>query len=297
MTNGSDPIGPILWTRGEGCGELADALSGGTATRVVGDVSDEVIRHRARLLVSRKLSGFDLAGLAVPVKVTMEQVSAVVAAVAGGPHSYLAAAVAHRLGQALGVEAFMACAYRDEETKLTAVSVIENLFRELPDLEYRLVETSDAQGLISQLPPQSMLVLGAPGGNWLQRTFFGAGAKLLGEAPAGSVVVRVAPPRVFQHMTDPVFVGPMRDAADILRFHAEPVLAVVDRAVLVGVVTRAALEEAGAGVMVGALMTEPVAVSLTDRIEAVMELSTVFDGAPVPVVDDQGLLVGSVPSR
>ncbi len=287
----------MLWTRGEGCGELAEAVSGGTAVRVVGDVSEEVIRHRARLLVSRKLSGFDLASMAVPVRIETEKVSSVVAAVAGGPHSVLAASVAHRLGQALGVESFMACAYRDEESKATAVSVIENLYTEVPGLEYRLVEAVDADGLISQLPGETLLVLGAPGGNWLQRTFFGPGAKLLSEAPAGAVVVRAEPERVFQRMSDPVFVGPMRDAADILLLHPEPVLAVVDRAVLVGVVRRSVLEEAGLGVMVGALMTEPVAVSLTDDMKAVEELSSVFEGAPVPVIDDQGLLVGSVCNR
>lgn len=292
-----DLVGPVLWTRGEGCGELAEAVSGGTAVRVVGDVSEEVIRHRARLLVSRKLSGFDLASMAVPVRMETEKVSSVVAAVAGGPHSLLAASVAHRLGQALGVESLMACAYRDEESKATAVSVIESLYTEVPGLEYRLVEAVDADGLISQLPGETLLVLGAPGGNWLQRTFFGPGAKLLSEAPAGAVVVRAEPERVFQRMSDPVFVGPMRDAADILLLHPEPVLAVVDRAVLVGVVRRSVLEEAGLGVMVGALMTEPVAVSLTDDMKAVEEMSSVFEGAPVPVIDDQGLLVGSIRNR
>ncbi len=290
-----DPIGPtVLWTRGRGCGELADAISGGRAVRVVGEMVEECVKHRARSIVTRRLSSFDLVSQVVPIGIDLPRVSTVVAAVAGGPHSHLAAVVAQRVGVALGVDAFMACAYRDDESKVQAVSVIEELYSLVPDLEYRLVEAPDAEGLISQLPTDSLLVLGAPGGSWLQRTFFGPGAKLRGQADAGTVVVMSAPRRVYQEMGDPVFVGPMRDAADILRLQTEPVLAVVDRARLVGVVRREALAQAGPGVMVGALMTEPMAVKLTDDLSDVADLGRFFAGAPVPVIDEDSHLVGSL---
>ncbi len=285
---------PILWTRGQGCSELAVAISGGQNERVVGDLDDACIRHRARLVVSRKLSGFDLTSVAVPIHLDMDAVTSVVAAVAGGPHSHLAAEVARRLGVALSVESFMACAYRDEDSRDHAVSVIENLFTLVPELEYRLVEATDAGALISQLPRGTLLVIGAPGGNWLQRTFFGPGVRLRGETDGGTVVVRAAPARVFQEMTDPVFVGPLRDAADILVIHREPVLAVVDRARLVGIVRREVLERTGPGVMVGAIMEEPISVGLSSELSEVQALSATFAGAPVPVVDGDGILVGSV---
>lgn len=290
-----DPIAePVLWTRGRGCGELAEAISGGRAIRVVGGVAEECIRHRARLLVTRKLSGFDLTSVAIPVDVDLSRASTVVAAVAGGPHSHLAARTAHLLGGALGVESFMACAYRDEQGKQAAVSTIENLFRLVPGLEYRLVEAPDAEGLLAMLPDDTLLVIGAPGGTWLQRTFFGPGAKLRGSTRAGTVVIRSAPPRVFQHMTDPVFVGPMRQAADILRIHGESVLAVVDQARLVGIVRRVALADAADGAVVGELMTEPVAVHLTDDMAELEGMDRFFEGSPVPVIDDLGILVGSI---
>ncbi len=292
-----DPIGnTVLWTRGKGCGELAEAISGGQSVRVVGDMADECIKHRSKLLVTRRLSSFDLVGQVVPMGIDLARASTVVAAVAGGPHSHLAAAVAQRVGVALGIDAFMACAYRDDESKIQAVSVIEELYSLVPELEYRLVEAPDAEGLISQLPGDSMLVLGAPGGSWLQRTFFGPGAKLRGQADSGTVVVMSSSPKVFQEMGDPVFVGPLRDAGDILRLHSEPVLAVVDRARLVGVVRRDALAAAGPGVMVGAIMSEPTAVKLTDDLSEAADLARFFAGAPVPVIDDEDHLVGSLSS-
>lgn len=292
-----DPIGgTVLWTRGKGCGELADAISGGQAIRVVGELAEECVKHRSKLLVTRRLSSFDLVGQVVPMGVDLTRASTVVAAVVGGPHSHLAAAVAQRVGVALGIDSFMACAHRDDESKIQAVSVIEELYALVPELEYRLVEAPDAEGLISQLPGDSMLVLGAPGGSWLQRTFFGPGAKLRGQADAGTVVVMSATPKVYQEMRDPVFVGPLRDAGDILRIHSEPVLAVVDRARLVGVVRRESLAEAGPGVQVGAIMTEPMAVKLTDDMSELSELERFFAGAPIPVIDVDGHLVGSLGS-
>lgn len=290
-----DVIGsPILWTRGQGCGELAVALSGGREVRVTGDLADACHTHRARMVVSRKLSGFDLTNVAVPIRLSLDSVTSVVAAVAGGPHSHLAAEVAHRLGVALSVESFMACAFRDEDSRQSAVSVIESLYSLVPEIEYRLVEATDAEGLIDQLPPGTLLVIGAPGGNWLQRTFFGPGAKLRGETDGGTVVVRWAPARAFQEMSDPVFVGPLRDAGDILVIHQEPVLAVVDRARLVGIVSREDLERTGPGVMVGAIMSEPISVGLDSELAEVEALADTFAGAPVPVVDAEGILVGSV---
>lgn len=288
-------VPPVLWTRGQGCGELAALLSDGDPVRVKGDVAEECIRHRADLLVSRRLSDFDLVSQAVPIDFEPEEVGAVVAAVAGGPHSPLAARIARQLGDALGRDALMACAYRDEPSRERAVSLIEHLYQEVPELEYRVVEAEDAAGLVAQLPERSMLVLGAPGGNWFQRTIFGQGARLRQRSPSGAVVVKRAPTRVFQVMIDPVFVGPLRQAGDILRVHHEAVLAVVDRARLVGLVDRAVLEAVDPETPVSAVMTEPESVRLDAPVEDAMPLADRFGSAPLPVVDDDGMLVGGLP--
>lgn len=286
---------PTLWTRGEGCAELADVLSPVGAVRAEGDLSDACVKARAEAVVSRRLSSsFDLVAQVIPDGVDLSKSGSVVAAVSGGPHSPLAAAVAARIGRVTGLSASMVCAYRDEEGQSSAVSLIQDLYSQVPDIEYRLVEAEDAASLTAQLPEDATLVIGAPGGGWLQRTFFGQGAKLIQAAPAGAIVVRSAPRRVFQHMGDPVYVSPLLDAVDLLRVHRESRLAVADAGVLVGLVRRDALELAEPGVPVSELMEEPRSVNVTDAVGDLGELWEEFSPDPIPVVDGVGSLVGGL---
>lgn len=284
----------VLWTRGEGCGRLAELLADRPPLRVVGDLAEACLANRASLLVSKRLPSLDLVDVAVPLDFHPDGVDVVVAAVAGGPHSPLAARVAHRLAETLGRPGIMACAYRDDDGRSQAVSLIEALHPEVPGIEYRLVRAEDAGDLITGFPERTLLVLGAPGGNWFHRTVYGPGVKLRHRAPNGAVIVRRAPLRVFRVMGDPVFVGPLREASDILRMHGESILAVVDRAVLVGVVRRTALAAAPAGALVSDVMEPPVSVRLDASVEAAAALVDVFGDDPVPVVDEGGLLVGGV---
>jgi hypothetical protein len=285
----------VVWTRGEGCKELASLLSSLEPVRSTGDLAEHVISNRAQLVVSRRLSSsFDLASQAVPVGFDPGKAGRVVAAVSGGPHSPFAARIASMLGRALDVDVTLACVHRDDDDQSTALRLIERMYDEVPGIEYRLIEADDAGGLIDHLPEDALLVLGAPGGSWLQRTFFGQGVKLQHQAPAGAVVVKHSPLRVFHRMGDPVFVGPLREAVDILRIHNEKVLAVVDRAQLVGIIRRDALEVADPGILVSQIMEEPRSVGLTDLMETCAELGPVFAPDPIPVVDEDGRLVGGV---
>jgi hypothetical protein len=287
---------PVLWTRGEGCGELAEVLSEVEPIRVVGDIHDACIRHRAEVLVSRRLTGsFELVSNVAPLGLKLDDVETVVAAAAGGPHSLLAVRVARRMSKVLGVDGMVASAYAEDDRRGPAVAAVERLYAFEPDIEYRITQATDAADLVAQLPPHSLLVIGAPGGGWLQRTFFGAGARLRSEATVGSIVVRSQPDKVFQVMDDPVFVGPYREALDIIRIHRDPVLAVVDRAELIGIVRREALEVADPGVPVQSLMEAPVSVSMMAPVEHAMVLAPGFVGGSIPVVDDEGLLVGGLP--
>jgi len=286
---------PTLWTRGEGCVELAELLSPVPAVRAEGDLARACIATRADAVVSRRLSSsFELVPQIVPEAVDLDSSGSIVAAVSGGPHSPVAAAVAARLGRVTGLPASMVCAYRDDEGQAAALSLIQALYAQIPDLEYRLLEASDAPTLTAQLPEDVTLVLGAPGGSWLQRTFFSRGAKLIQTAPAGAIVVRSAPRRVFQEMGEPVYVSPMREATDILRVHTEGVLAVTDAGKLVGVVRRKSLEIADPGVPVSELMEGPRSVPVAAAMEEAAELWDEFDPDPLPVVDDDGFLVGGL---
>jgi hypothetical protein len=286
---------PTLWTRGEGCAELAETLSPVTTARAEGDLAQACVQARADAVVSRRLSSsFDLVPQIVPDGVDLETSRSIVAAVSGGPHSPIAAAVAARIGSVTGLPASMVCAYYDDDSQATAVSLIQSLYTQIPDIEYRLVEASDATELTAQLPEDATLVIGAPGGSWLQRTFFGKGAKLIQAASAGTIVVRSAPRRAFQEMGEPVYVSPMREAIDILRIHQEGMLAVTDAGRLVGIVRRDALALAEPGVPVSELMEDAISIEAEYAIDEAADLWKDFDPDPIPVVDSDGFLIGGL---
>lgn len=286
---------PVIHTRGEGCADLADLLSMVPSVRVKGDVAGACLHHRTDLVVGRRLSsGLTIASQVVPHGFDPEKTEWVVAAVSGGPHSPLAARIARRLGESMGAKSLMVCAYMDDETQAKALSWVERLYDEVPGIEYRVIDASDADGIIDQLPDRSALVIGAPGGSWLQRAFFGQGARLRKGAPAGVMVVHAVPERVFQAMSDPCFVGGLREVGDILRIHDEQIFAVADRAVLIGVVERSVLEAADPMALVRDVMGEPVSVAVDAPIEDATALIERFGPEPIPVTDDAGHLVGSI---
>lgn len=284
----------VVWTRGRGCAELADLLAEGQPSRIAGDIEDECITRRADLLVSRRIPGsFELISVAVPVDFQPENVTSVVATVAGGPHSLLAAETASQLGRALQVQAEMVSAASPGDGPESAMDVLNQIGGTLPDLRSRVVEVEGVTELVDGLDDGALLVLGAPGGSWLQRSMFGPGARLRRTAQAGAVVVRSAPERVFRYMGDPVYVAPLRQADDILRFHAEGTLAVADGGRLVGLVRRERLADAG-GSPVGDFMDEAMSVRVDETMTKAWALEPTFGADPIPVTDHDEHLVGGL---
>lgn len=290
---GSDPS--VVWTRGRGCAELAELLGGGAETRrIQGDLVQECIDHRADLLISRKLPGtFDLVSVAIPVDFQPAKVTSVVATVAGGPHSLLAAEIADRLGSALDVEAEMVSATRLGGYGDSAQNVLDQLGSEVPKLRSRVVEVGDVGELAETLDEGTLLILGAPGGSWLQRAMLGPGARLRRTAQAGAIVVRSAPDRVFRFMGEPVYVAPLRLADDTVRMHSERTLAVADQGRLIGLVRRERLLAAG-GVPVESFMEEAMSVRVHGTLTEAWELEPTFGSDPIPVTDDEEHLVGGL---
>ncbi len=285
----------VVWTRGKGCRELAELLGRGESLRIQGDPTDTCIEERAGLLVSRRLpSSFDLVDVAVPLDLDPDRVEAVVAAVAGGPHSVLAAEVAKDLGRALEVPAMMVSAYPPDGEAADAIGVVEDIYPKVPDIEYRTLPAADMAELVAELPDGSLLVFGAPGGSWFQRRLFGPGARLRSRAPAGAVVVQSAPERVFQVMGEPVFVGPLLHVGDTLRIHEESTLAVADGGRLVGLVRRERLVGLGFDTPVSRAMEEPVSIGRAEPVEAAIPLRPIFGPDPIPVIDDEDYLVGGL---
>lgn len=284
----------VVWTRGKGCLELAGILGGDEAGKIKGHLEEACIERRADLLVSRRLPGnFDLINVAVPVDFQPDKVSSVVAAVGGGPHSLLAAETAESIGRALRVPFEMVSATSPSDDPGEAGVLLDQLTIEVPEMRSRVVEVDGIAELVEDLDDGALLVLGASGGTWLQRNMFGPGARLRRTAHAGAVVVRSAPDRVFRFMGEPVYVAPLRQADDTLRIHEERTLAVADEGILVGLVRREKLLEAG-NLTVGSVMEEAVSVRVDETLEEAEELTPTFGPDPIPVTDHEEHLVGAL---
>ncbi len=283
----------VLYTRGQGCAELADLLSY-SATRVAGDLAEACLDSRADLLVTRRPpGGFDLVSVAVPIDFQPTEIKAVVAAVAGGRHSELNASLAEAIGRRLGVETFVATAYFAEAAKPEAEQTLDRVASGLPEMSRLVIGADDPTEFIAKLPERSLLILGEPGGTFLSRLFFGPGARLKAKAPAGAVMVRYSPPRVFQQMSEPVFFGPMHQAGDSLLLHNSALTAVVDNGVLVGVVRRSILESADREATVAELMEPPISIPW-DRLIDELEDGWKRGAGPIPVIDQAGRLIGAL---
>lgn len=285
----------VVWTRGKGCLELAEILGGDGTNRIKGDVADTCIEERADVLVAKKLpSSFDLVNVAVPIDFHPDNVRSVVATVAGGPHSVLAAETAARLAERLGVGAEMLSAAGSEEEIDAADEILDQVGAHIPDVARRVVVVEDGVSeLTDELDDGALLVMGAPGGSWLSRSRTGPGARLRRTAQAGAVIVRSAPDRVFRFMGEPVYVAPLRHADDTLRLHKENTLAVADEGRLIGLVRREGLLKAGAD-PVASVMEEALSVRLDETLVEARVLEPTFGKDPIPVTDHDEHLVGGL---
>lgn len=175
----------------------------------------------------------------------------------------------------------------------SAREVLDQVGAHLPDLSKRVVVVDGIAGLVDDLDDGALLVLGAPGGSWLNRSRTGPGARLRRTAQAGVVIVRSAPDRVFRFMDEPVYVSPLRLADDTLRFHKENTLAVADAGRLVGLVRREGLVKAGDR-PVASVMEEAVSVKVDETMKRAWELEPTFGPDPIPVTDHDEHLVGGL---
>jgi hypothetical protein len=287
----------IGWTRGETCRLLADLLATGDAIRIDNDLRSSCVVNRIDTLVARRVTRFDLVPTLTPHDVDLDQVKTITAAVAGGPHSAWAAAIASLLAARLGIPAELVTAYRTPEQMEPARQLVSDLGRQHANLSTRVAQQPTAAHLLEALAPNTLLVLGAAGGSWLQRQLLGPGHRLVAAAPGGSIIVRDAPRRCFHDAVDPtgIAVGPDLSADDARRLVTNATVPVAEQGRLVGILRRDALEAAVPGMTVADLMEPPTAVMATEPSVAARELAPHFDYGPVPVVDERQRLIGVLP--
>jgi CBS domain-containing protein len=249
------------------------------------------------VLVTKKLSSFDLVNTVAPHKVDPGQVRSVVAAVGTGPNSMLAVAVAYRISSHLEVPGKLVTAPAPGTTEAAARQLLDDLAKDAPGLARSVQPEGSAGSIVDGLDSQTLLIVGEPGGSWLHRQFFGPGRKLIHAAPTGALVVRAAPPRCFRFVEEPAYVGARMRAGDAVKVIKARVMPVVDDRELVGIARRSALLASDADLPVADVMEPPVALEQDDLLDAAWALAAFFESAPIPVVDPDGALVGTVDPR
>ena len=272
-------------------------LSGGDPVRVEGDLREACVDARADILVTKKLTSFDLVSAVAPYKVDATGIEGVAAAVGSGPTSMLAASVAHRIANHLGVPGRLVTAPAPGATEASARALLDDLARDAPGLARSVQPEGGAPSIIEALDEATLLVVGEPGGSWLHRQFFGPGRKLIHAAPTGALVVRAAPARCFRYAEEPFYVGAEMRSGDAVKVTPTRVVAVVEEGELVGIARRSALAEADPDRAVGDVMEPPVALEQDDTLDAAWALAAFFESAPIPVVDPDGSHVGTVDPR
>lgn len=282
---------PVVWTRGSGCRELAEVICGDAAIRVDSDPVATCIRTGAALMVSRRLSSFDLCSVAIPSGFSADETTGIVAAVGSGPHSSLAAAMAERIGRSLGVSASAVYAHGSSGPTPAAARILQELEERFPELRIESVGAASPEAMVQALPAGTLLVVGAPGGSWFQRQFFGPGARIKHKASGGTIVVKAAPGRVYQAMGPPTAFGPHMRVADARVVGAGDVV-VASENTLLGLVSEAALDAADPDTPLDALVAKAAFLAPEETIEYAMDLVDDTDSKTIPVVDASGNLVG-----
>jgi len=284
----------VVWAGGNQARDLAEVLTGGTATRAGANIVASCVDARANLLVVSNRTSLDLCSTAVPHDFDRTSTQSIVAAVGGGPHSLLAAILANWLSEATGIPASATFGYSDSTELAQARDVLEQISAQLPTLDARIVQASSPASMVEALPPGTLLVVGASGGSWFQRRFFGPGARIQARASAGTIVVQHHPRRVFQVMQPPIAFGPRMLVADALVLSEGAGIVVAERGKLLGTVTIAALTQARPNLTIRDVMEYGVFFDLTDTIADAIDLATAEPDSLIPVVDSESYLVGRV---
>lgn len=286
----------VVWSGDAACRGFAEVLADDPPVWAGNNVWATLVSAHATMLVTPKLPAFERCSVAVPHDFAPARVTGVVAAVGGGPHSLLAAATARQIGMKLDVPVRVLTGYRRPDLRLGADRLLEDIALAGVVLPMDAVATDSPLELVASLPAGTVVVIGAPGGSWFQRQLFGPGVRLRAAAPGGAVVVRQAPPRVYQVMRPPEAVGTHMRARDVLELTTDPVVLVAEFGRLVGSVSRSQLMAAPGHVAVGMLAETPVALAADEPVEHVALVLREHRGGPVGVVDDLGGLVGMVTS-
>ena len=285
----------IGWTRGEGCQTLASLLAE-EPTSISDDLRRSVIDNKVELLVTKKMSSFDLTSVAIPSAFDAENLTSVVAAVGGGAHSPLAAEVASTVGRSLGLPVTLKTVYRPDE-QAEAEQRLARMADAFPGVKTDALESSTVRAILEGVDDSALLVVGAPGGSWLNRQLFGPGHRLIAGSAGGTITVRFSDRKVFHDTVDAngFALGARMLASTAFELVNHAVVPVADEGFLTGIVRRAELASSLPAATVADLMEDPVSLLHDEPLHAAGDLDEHMEGSPIPVTDSDGRLVGVLP--
>jgi hypothetical protein len=284
----------VVWAGGSQARSLAELLAGDDVTKAGSSLASTAVDSQADLLVLSNRTSLDLCNVAIPYGFNRDATQSVVAAMGGGPHSTLAAMIADWIAQRLGVPASAVYGHSDPDDLEQAEDVLNKIVVRLPKMDARTIEAASPAAMVGSLPAGTLLIVGASGGSWFQRRFFGPGARIQAKAPSGTIVVNHSPPRVYQAMQPPIAYGPNMRVADALQLSNELDVVVAEDGKLLGVVKAATLRDARQDIELHEVMDDGVFLSTDDEFDEAISLISVDGGDLIPVVDDQARLVGCV---
>lgn len=287
----------VVWAGGNQAQDLANSIAANEVTKAGSNLASSCIDSRADLLVLSNRTSMDLCSVAIPHGFSSERTRSIVAAVGGGPHSFLAAELASWLSGALDVPASAVFGYSDPTELTGAHDVLDQLTAQLPQLKSQTVEAPSPPALVGALPPGTLLIVGDPGGSWFQRRFVGPGARIRAKASDGTIVVSHSPACVYQVMQPPIAFGPKMRVADALLLSEGLDIHVADRGKLLGTVRIEALESSRRDLEIRQIMDTEIFLSVDDPINEAAGLVALYGDGLVPVVDGQSYLVGCVSSE
>lgn len=297
---GHDPgccgfAGRVGWLKGESNRDVANLLCD-VPVRLGGDLEAACIDMNVDVVVSKRFPRSDLVSAVVPIAFDAEAITAVAVAVGKGPHSPLAVAIAERVSERLDVPGTAIAAYRSSDQASDARHRLGRLVASGSSLDTTTLRTPDARSIADHVSKDTLLVHGAGGGSFIERHLTGTGNRLTSRARGCVLIVRSSAPRCFQAAVSPTpyALAPELLVADALQVMTTPFAPVVSARKLLGIVRAEALVTADPGSSIEALIEPVVGLNQRDPIRVATFERDHLGPGPLPVIDDNGLLVGVI---
>jgi len=287
--------GSVAWTKGESNHEVASLLCD-VPVRLSGDLETACVELNVDVVVSKRLPRSDLVSAVVPVAFNADAITSVAVAVGEGPHSPLAVAIAERIAERLDVPGTAIAAYRTSDQAQDARQRLDRLVASGSSLDTLALSTPNPRTIAGNISKETLLIHGAGGGSFIERHITGTGNRLTSRARGCVLIVRSSAPKCFQSAVPPTpyALAPELLVADALQVMAYPFAPVVSARKLLGIVRVEALVTADPASSIEALIEPVTGLNNRDPIRVATFEREHLGPGPLPVVDDEGNLVGII---